>query len=325
MTYETPAHHKFEDLRPDFIQSSFRALNDLLFTWSINTPNFHLTAATMKHYVYLHRRSLKDEYYKHAPIHKSSLGIKFCSQSDTDGDACIYSGLASISGYPEPINTIIHSQDENGRMWRSPNRVGIDPECAYSRDQLFGLLVYSVNSGNPAPLRGFMEYYNKNQKMCEPCHDNRCKLLISTKGILYRVCKRLKIEVPRHWWFFNLIDKLGQVASAYTSKAGYRLHLVAISVFINQCIGKRTRLDNLAIGEIYKRQPDNLFFEYLARGPRLGWFNKIRNMLPTDLNNTKDLWVFGVDTNYNRWKNTMLWDWIFILSLIDVESNDVVF
>ncbi|MDZ7963212.1 MAG: hypothetical protein RMY34_36070 [Aulosira sp. DedQUE10] len=74
---------------------------------------------------------------------------------DGVGDSVIFSSILCLSGERWACESIRQSQGIDGRMWRSPQRIGIGdrPEIRgkngeFSRDQLLGAMLYMVTSAN---------------------------------------------------------------------------------------------------------------------------------------------------------------------------------
>jgi len=60
------------------------------------------------------------------------------------GDSVLFSAILYYSGETWAGESVRRSQGEDGRMWRSPQRVERDTEPTFSRDHLLGVLLYMV-------------------------------------------------------------------------------------------------------------------------------------------------------------------------------------
>lgn len=249
---------------------------------------------------------------------------------EVDGDSLLFAGLVSSVSELGRL-TVNRAQGPDGRMWRSPARVGKEVEDAFSRDQLLGFLIaLSSQSVSSAKFTAFMEYLRKNKYKLNPISsDGRNELRLTTKAALYRTAKEVQAagEVPSHWYLYTWIDKLGHVASAAFSKLGYRVHLAVVNAYLNHVQVEDSFLDSLIFKIAHRRDPKNPLYFYLAHGCT----QELMNYLEGEFQRAKEglgktpsrYWAWERDFAQDPLAAPLFWDYFFLFSLIQKGTMDV--
>lgn len=324
--YVTPSHHKYSDMRPDFIKQGLKCTLLVLAYLPVSLLLKFRLKTEKGFYSYFNSQipdiqSYLKQLYAWGCISQHESGIFLSKENNNDGDVCAYAGLLSISGHGLGKSTSRRCQGPDGRFWRSPARINNDSENSFSRDQLLGVFGYFIAEKDIDSANKYIEYLRKNNwKMCDNCTDGRCDLRLTSKGMFWRVSRFVGFKVPLSWYFINLFDRIGQLFSAYCSKTGYRIELVAENILLNSYIGQRSIWDELAAREISRRQPDNPFYEFVRHGRSKRLVDLIRKYRPLKKPILRDTWVFAPPTEERKWDRTMVWDWVFLLWLIDIEN-----
>jgi hypothetical protein len=325
--YQTPSHPKYPDLQPNAFFAIWKAIWAIFVAFIKQTTSYPL--------VTIRSQLTRDNYDKikgllweceSKKILGSDTNCRWVSKSFEfgipDGDACALAGMLAAVKHPDGIITVKDSQDIQGRFWRSP-RIRVEwAEGAFSRDQLMGVLYYCVATKDSSALGRYMQYLENNDWFMCPSDDGRGELRATSKANLYRVCRYLSVNVPLRWWFYTLIDGVGQIISAYCSKVGYRLELVAESVHLHRMLDCESWYDREAAHEIYRRQPSNPQFAWAANEDINIVAERVLNKWPK-WGDIQEAWVWAKDTEEKVWENNPLsWSYIFICMLILQDGGD---
>jgi hypothetical protein len=215
----------------------------------------------------------------------SPLGNRFVKMRDSDGDSCLFTGLMSTIGYPTAVNSVMECQADNGLFYRSPRRRYAD-EKGFSRDMSLGVLCAMIDPRfDPVIAQRWLNYIDHSR----PCLVKKPKWAgggCALRSPIYKLCveddDRANIT-PATWammgrvWDYKGWAKNGEMRSwdksdgdlsikeAEQCDLGYQLHLKAVQAYIKYLIGQ-SREYSIRVGEIcWSRQPENLFYEFLAR------------------------------------------------------------
>ena len=219
----------------------------------------------------------------------SPIGNRYVKMRDSDGDSCLFTGLMSTVLFPSDdkwaLKAILECQAADGLFYRSPRKRWAY-EKGFSRDMSLGVLCAMVDVDFDAgTAQRWLDYIDHSR----PCLVKKPKWAgggCAIRSPVYKYCTedddRANIT-PAAWammgrvWQFrgwrkhsemNSWDKAdGDVAvqESQDCELGYQLHLKAVQAYIKYLIGQ-SREYSVKIGEIcWSRQPDNLFYEFLAR------------------------------------------------------------
>ena len=219
----------------------------------------------------------------------SPTGNRYVKMKDSDGDSILFTGLMSTVLFPADnkwaLKAVMECQGIDGQFYRSPRRCQ-SGEKGFSRDMSLGVLCAMVDAEfNAEPAQRWLNYIDHSR----PCLVKKPKWAgggCALRSPVYKYCTedddRANIT-PTMWavmgrvWQYRGWRKHSEMGSwdkadgdvsvkeAEESELGYRLHLKAVQAYIKYLIGQ-SREYSMKVGEIcWKRQPDNLFYEFLAK------------------------------------------------------------
>jgi hypothetical protein len=289
----------------------------------------------------------RDKFRSYALQHnmwKTTSGISFPSGlvdgAPEDGDMALFGGILCRAGEPEGCRLLRDAYTPDGRFWRSPRRVQeaeTKDHATFSGDQLKGVLQYFVATADAPRLRAFLKYI-RSQPTQVPGPD-----LVLESG--YSVCpnfgpnftcmvgddawKALRLLATKNGMESELPADLPNIESRYgfnydalvwsamLVNASYRLHLVANTIWILQSLGETDARLGQAAAILAARQPQNPFFVYL----HLGADRRVQDLAdklcvaPETRSDFSD-WAWQRADAKEAWKNSMVWDCVFIYRLL---------
>lgn len=184
------------------------------------------------------------------------------------GDSMLWSGLLFYS-WPEAKlgQAIRQSIAPNGKPYRSPEHLkGGDSVDEFSRDMYIGFLFYCLKSKDFETCTRVHEWTkSQGYKLCGGTI-SQCGLLPSVMYSTYAVWDKNGWSIAPEFKPNNVeqgADAQATFLEAKTAPKGYRLHLVSLKVFLMNQVG-RTGDYYLSARELVKRQPENLWFQFVA-------------------------------------------------------------
>lgn len=274
----------------------------------------------------------------------TSAGVRYPSGrlSDgtvEDGDMAIFGGLLCRSGEEEGCK-LLRNAASGGRFWRSPNRVN-EPDttdhASFSGDQMKGVLHYFVTTGDKRRLGELLDYLrSKPTKVpadtlpletgyssCPNYAPNfTCmiggsdwhvlRLLAHKHGLTSRLPADLPAIESRYGFDYNTL-----LWESMLTNSGYRLHLVANTIWLLKSLDVKDKRLDKALAMIASRQPSNPFFRYLAVGPdKKGQeLTDAQCLAPEDRKDYSD-WGWQRADSVEAWKRSMVWDCVFMYGLL---------
>jgi hypothetical protein len=201
--------------------------------------------------------------------------IGFCSDNGDgqcdDGDSTIRNGQLCFSGELQYCDYVKNAVGADGRIWRSPARVDNTWEVSEtaSRDQLLGVLMYLAKTHDTELAMRVLNYIQANHNSVCPISDGRCK--VSNLGFMGPMWGTMRIV----WNHLGLTptyemqaSNAGDEATIWGSASGvpvnYQLHLLANQILVYMHCDVYTNTLKLAADRIASRDPDNLFYAWLA-------------------------------------------------------------
>lgn len=135
-----------------------------------------------------------------------------------DGDSVMFNALICRGGDPRGCEAVKHSQDgsmeDDGRFWRSPNKLKLHPpeafngQTTFSGDHALGLFLYFGYTRDSASFKRWISWIDKNER-CDAqdcglspsgtpryCKDDRCALRLDDCPTLLLLAERLNAGVP---------------------------------------------------------------------------------------------------------------------------------
>jgi hypothetical protein len=257
-----------------------------------------------------------------------------------DGDSVIFNGLLCSVGEQAGCDAVQASQDGEGRFWRSPRRNpgNLGEEKSFSRDQTLGVLLYLAKTRDQDAAQRWLRWIEDNRTCSfKNPFNGRCAKWI------YRVCRDNEQEIctmtPAIWAMFKRVweyiglptthemrnnDTLDvsdlELIAVDQEETGYRLHLKAVSAFLRLTMASSVGKSQEIIGKLYRRQPDNPFFQVLAEGPSEAVTNRVLELCPKvddDLSFRRFQWAWERDTASEAWRESMGWDCIFMARFLE--------
>jgi hypothetical protein len=219
----------------------------------------------------------------------SPMGNRYVKMRDSDGDSILFTGLMNTVLFPADdkwaLKSIIECQSNSGEFFRSPRKRYVH-EHGFSRDMALGVLCGMIDSEFPREVGDRWLDYIKDSR---PCILHKPKWAgggCAVRSPIYKYCSsdddRANITpamwamMGRVWQFrgfprssemktFDKADGDLSIREAEEAPLGYQLHLKAVQAYIKYLIGQ-SREYSVRVGEIcHSRQPDNLFYEFLAK------------------------------------------------------------
>jgi hypothetical protein len=208
-----------------------------------------------------------------------------CVQADAtkmNGLICLAGTLAGDSRAENYCEAVRRSQTPDGRWWRGPSLAGIEVEDSFSRDMMLGVLAYMVAKKDKAAFERWVAWiYSNGNRMCKESSNNRCDITATSWGLWFVVMESLGYDVEalyqdpnipsdhpykkaRDGRYSSVVALPGKASSA---PIGFELELVTEGIFIRQSAGESNSVLQQALETASSRQPENLYFELLAKGP----------------------------------------------------------
>jgi hypothetical protein len=234
-----------------------------------------------------------------------------------DGDSTLWNGLICSTNqniYGFACDAIQNSQSTDGRIWRSPRRVGDENGNSFSRDMSLGVLVYLTATKDQSLAIKWMEYIRRQGALC-PEGMSRC-------GISGRLSDAIK-DVYTYIGLSELVprfiidsaskqDNFGWAMDARFTSTGYPSHLLAVHLLIRQMINDWDSDKQRATDILYSRQTQNLFFLWLRDGCTYDVRNRVLGLAPVGRPPRLHQWTWERADNEQAWRESMGWDFIFM-------------
>ena len=250
---------------------------------------------------------------------KCAAGI--ACEEDSDGDAMLWAGLLCSVGYSEQCTAVKLSQRSDGRLCRSPARCNQETN-AFSRDMLLGKLASLTVTKDTESAKSLVSYLKNNgYKLCPLATDNRCDLepvkSSAIWGTMKRVWQYLGLQPTSEMEFGDISDnKIINLESQFAISNGYQLHLVAIELYTRQQMGVFTQDLQQAADNILARQPNNPFYEYVARGKTNRAAQLVLDKCPKERPERAVQWSWQRDEKEQAWKQSMGWECLFMIKVL---------
>lgn len=279
------------------------------------------------------------------PGYSYPVGIRVSEQNKyIEEDMSIFAGLLCASGEPMGCELLHRARDPSqGRSWRSPDLVGIidKDHSSFSGDQFNGLATYLWLGEDDGQFRVFMAYANATRakvpspnrpldtagKSCVDDKNFECVLSGPEWHWLNRLAKKynypdyippIERDVPLRYGY----DYPAMIWEAALLPAGFRLHLVGVKVLLGRLYGDKGPVLDQVAALLAARQPDNPFFSYLHLGSDKGVQTLANNQCKLDAShNEYDDWAWQRASSTHAWKNSMIWDCVFIFRLISGQKE----
>lgn len=278
-----------------------------------------------------------------------------------DGDATLFNGLLCFSGYEKSCQTVAEAQDLNGRWWRSPRKEDLNRERnSFSRDQTVGVLLYLTKTKNTVAAQRWMSWMEENRKCflnlpfgggcaikatvtCNDSDDATCVLSPNLWSLLHKVWSHMDLDpsfrMERPYSELGDLSRIIKPLKKEVSldkedlalmeadmvKVGYRLHLKGVQLLLKDALGPRTPKAQMLANLLYHKQPNNLFFQYLAEGPSQNLANLLMEQcpMPGHLPAVQNQWAWERADNDRAWERSIGWDCFFLGRLLVMEGSEL--
>lgn len=236
------------------------------------------------------------------------------------GDALLWSGiLCSLDSVKFIANceSVEDSQGPDGRMWRHPSRVGKDQVNSFSRDMAMGLLLYAQVTKDVTSLQNWVDYVVAEGQACPDAVDNRC----SMSTVIWSLAKIAAPSVDLHGKKVLAPKQVLAIlyAAAVGGESGYPLHLIAQQLILLKRAGEgNALLWEETAKALYKRDPSNALFAYLAGRPDSATLLMLEQM-PTSRPAGGSLateWSFEREGSQRAWERSMGWEYVWLFQLM---------
>lgn len=236
-----------------------------------------------------------------------------------DGDSTLWNGLLCASGEDFACEAVVRSQDETGRVWRSPRLKGTDPENTFSRDMGLGTLAFLAKTKNKEFGEKWSTFINSNKGLCEDGNGS-CNIPPSFFWIYNEVASYVGFSKLKASVILGITDSIIDDAwianQAFIAPSGYQTHLVGVNIYIRVLMGVWNDPLKIAANKLHAREPNNIFFEFLAKNKSQELADKLVKQLPFGPNEERDQWCWERTDSENACKDSMGWDFIFAINLM---------
>lgn len=218
----------------------------------------------------------------------SDQGNRFIKMRESDGDSILWLGLMNSVLFPSDnrwaLKALLDCQGIDGQFFRSPERRRLNIE-GFSRDMALGVLLGMIDCEFSGEVAQRWLHFIDDSRPClvkkpkwagggcavrSPVYkyandDDRANITPIMWAIMNRVWKFRGFNRHDQMKTWDKSDGDVSVEEAEQTELGYRLHLKAVQAYIKYLMGQ-SREYSIKIGEIcFRRQPDNLFYEFLAK------------------------------------------------------------
>ena len=218
----------------------------------------------------------------------SDSGHRFIKMRESDGDSILWLGLMSTVLFPIDnkwsLRALQDCQGIDGQFYRSPERRRLGAK-GFSRDMALGVLCGMIDCEFPQESAQRWIHFIDDSRPCimkkpkwagggcamrSPVYkyaddDDRANITPTMWAIMNRVFTYRGFRRHDQMKTWDKADGDVSIKEAEESEVGYKLHLKAVQAYIKYLMGQ-SREYSVRVGEIcFNRQPDNLFYEFLAK------------------------------------------------------------
>ncbi len=244
-----------------------------------------------------------------------------------DGDMALFNGLLCAAHREGSCASVKSSQGASGQFWRSPRRVGVDKSNSFSRDMALGVLLYLEESEDTVAAKLWLKWIDQNwvcevgsrakcklksYRLCLDDSDGRCTITPGLWAMMGRVWQKLELPLHTEMSRWLSIGESGFVSEAKTVAPGFALHLAGVSAFLYENLALNLPFETELKSLVRDRQPDNIFFQYLADGVSPTLIEGLLSKCPLEAPELSTQWNWERDTVEKAWEQSMGWDCIFL-------------
>lgn len=236
------------------------------------------------------------------------------------GDSLLWAGLLCASGEQDQCDAAKASQNsETGQLYRNPG--GSREKNDSSRDMLTGFLMYlTVTKDQDAGIK-LLEYLRSHDyKLCDNATDNRCdfspNFSFSLWGTMGKVWQNMGLGPTSEMKKGNNFDETITQIESISAPEGFGLHLIAIQVLIRQMTNSYNSVLQTTANNLLSRQPENPFFEYVAKGPTYRAADLVLKKCPSEHNHVRKQWAWQRAESEQAWLESKGWDCIYLINML---------
>ena len=195
-------------------------------------------------------------------------GREICDTGDSIAPVGLISTIYNVPSFEQYLRDSIGS---DGRPYRSPehkrfceNSPNQDSEvgCNFSRDHLFGHMLYAVATKNPEFLLKIQKYMNKHsQKFCVG-DIAQCGMTPAAWDVLGDTYDYLGLDKPIYSYIPDTVTVPSELITVMTNSE-FQLSLVADVIYIKLLTGKLNSNYYWIINKLVDKAPYNTYFKYL--------------------------------------------------------------
>lgn len=249
-----------------------------------------------------------------------------CHEKDNgeldNGDSMLFGGLRCSAGNQTQCDAVKAAQDSTtGQLYRSP--AGSRGTNDSSRDMLLGFLCYLTTTKDKDAATKLIDYIEDNDyTLCDNATDNRCQVSrvqhSAIWGTMKRVWQHIGLTPTAAMETGDLSDEEVINLQSKFSSEGFPLHLVGVELLLRQGTNTFTAELQNAANNLLSRQPNNPFFEYLAKGKTKRAAQLVLDQCPTSQPSPRKQWTWQRAEEEQAHLESNGHDCIF---MIDVLSN----
>lgn len=264
-----------------------------------------------------------------------------------DGDMTLFNGLLCFSGEKLGCDGVREAQSSDGQWHRSPRlmRLGKNDQsndgAKFSPDMMLGLQLYFIarakedRSAVHAQAQNWISWVDGRDvpRVCTEVVG--CILAPGALGTLGLTIDYLHANVglkPLPSGTFR-----GAIGTAMQSWRGitkisvegndehFPLHLVSVELLIARATGKHRDFVTEQVKTLIKRQPENLFYQWLAQGATDALKQRLLQRCPTENSKAPERleWMWELNQNDNKFRNSSYWDCIFLGNLLNKRPSQL--
>lgn len=237
-----------------------------------------------------------------------------------DGDAMLWAGLMTAVGDTKPIEGIKMCQSEDGRLWRSPNRVNKDTKNTFSRDMALGFILYFQQTQDHEMADKWISYLKKEGSLFPKEESNDTRHIVTPA--LWWLMSYAGMKVPLVWRLTRFLFTPYQAIELRFTPRGYERHLKAVAAFImSKANGKR----DTATGKfLIKEDKENPFFQWLSGTSSYSVYRMMMGHKEYWLSypyGRGSQWSWERSDNESAWLDAMGQDFDFIEKLTELDLD----
>jgi hypothetical protein len=286
---------------------------------------------------------------QNAPTCEAPDGFKFPGKMGSggecdDGDMTLFAGLLCASGEQIGCETVRRSQLDSGQWNRSPRRAqtnNLGNPNSFSPDMALGAQLYLATEGDSAAGSRWLEWMDRVRpcivgsgdlclqspllRFCTDDNESGCTVRPGDASMLDATSRNVGFPPPTkemraifHQAGLNTLDMLW--LSAQVNKPGYSQHLVAVQIMLLRKMKYTDERLRTAALRLKDSQPANPFFAWLYEGRTIRVRDLTLAQCPspaTGVAKDRTQWAWEREDAEKAWKNSMVWDCIFMARLLE--------